>query len=78
MTLKLTTEEARTLYHALIHASTGAENAIATAAAFPESDILQAAGKRAEERKASIDALVRKLLGGLPHEEWGEITRIED
>ena len=78
ITLKLTVKEARTLYHALIHASTSAEKEIETAAEFPGSDVLQEAGKKAEERKAKIDELAQKMLRNIPIEEWNEKTGTED
>ena len=75
ITLKLTVEEARTVYRALIHAYTSKE--IETAAEFPGSDVLQEAGKKAEERKAKIDELAQKMLRNIPIEEWNEKTGTE-
>ena len=77
ITLKLTVEEARTVYRALIHASTSTEKEIETAAEFPGSDVLQEAGKKAEERKAKIDELAQKMLRNIPIEEWNEKTGTE-
>lgn len=77
ITLKLTVKEARTVYQALIHASTSAEKDIETAAKFPGSDVLQEAGKKAEERKARIDELAQKMLRNIPIEEWNEKTGTE-
>lgn len=87
----LTEEEAKQLIHeefgfdpemveiiALIHASTSAEKEIETAAEFPGSDVLQEAGKKAEERKAKIDELAQKMLRNIPIEEWNEKTGTED
>lgn len=67
ITLKLTAEEARTVYRALIHASMSAEKEIETAAEFPGSDVLQEAGKKAEERKAKIDELAPENAAEYPH-----------
>lgn len=77
ITLKLTAEEARTVYRALIHASTSAEKEIETAAEFPGSDVLREAGKKAEDRKAKIDELAQKMLRNIPIEEWNEKTGTE-
>ena len=77
ITLKLTAEEARKEYRALIRASMSAEKEIETAAEFPGSDVLQEAGKKAEERKAKIDELAQKMLRNIPIEEWNEKTGTE-
>ena len=67
ITLKLTAEEARTVYRALIRASMSAEKEIETAAEFPGSDVLQGSGgKRRKSGRRKLTNLPRRCCGISP------------